>query len=440
MSAAAAIARRAAAVLRAAIDAQRATWARLSPVERATTVMLGVMIAGGVVLRIQGIGWPGFFTFDEQHFVPNGRRYLLGEPDDNDHPPLGKLFIAVGILMAGDNPVGWRIASLIFGLQSIVIAYWLGRELFLDRRAGWMAAAFVAADGFFLAYSRTALLDGALTCLVLWSLLAAATAASARGVAACAVLVGLAASVKWSGALVIIPCAAILLGQRRVSRRSVLLLAAAPLVHVGLWLATFPLTGRPFDLRVLGGHMAYLFKRHLQLGALHNELASPWYAWPVLFHPIVVKLSDYGLKRVYASSAGNPLLFMAATAAVAAVLVGAVRGAVSRRARARMLAVVTRYEARAAVGLALGWLALIAPWTVARGTYVFMYHYFPSYGCGLVLLGGMAAWAERRSPRAVMLFVAVALALAIYFAPVWGEIPLREAVANRRLVFIPWRP
>ena len=38
---------------------------------------------------------------------------------------MAKLLIAGGILMAGDNPLGWRIASVVFGAAGAVIVYFL---------------------------------------------------------------------------------------------------------------------------------------------------------------------------------------------------------------------------------------------------------------------------------------------------------------------------
>ena len=336
-----------AAVLANAVEQWRRSWHALSRVERATTVVLSIMIVAGVVLRVRDIAFPPRFTFDEHHFVPNARRYLLGEADDNDHPPLGKLLIAVGLLMFGDNPTGWRAASLIFGLQSLVVAAALARALFANRRAGWFAAAFFAGDGFFLAYSRTALLDGGLTCLVLWSLLAAVTARTWRGVLACALLVGLAASVKWSGGMAVVPAVVAILVLRRAPRWSLLLFAAAPILHVALWLGTFPLSGRPADPRALLTLLHELLRRHIEIGRLQNPLASPWYTWPVLYHPIVVKLADHGTGRRYASSVGNPLLFFSSTIAILATLLAGVvasreRGGPICRSRARRWSCVPR--------------------------------------------------------------------------------------------------
>lgn len=430
-------------VLATAVDEGRHWWNALSRAQRATTVILSTMIAAGVVLRARGIAFPPRFTFDEQHFVPNARRYLLGEVDDNDHPPLGKLLIAVGILLFGDNPTGWRAASLIFGLQSLIIAAALARALFENRRAGWFAAAFFAGDGFFLAYSRTALLDGGLTCLVLWSLLAGVTAQSWKGVLASALLVGLAASVKWSGGMAVVPAVAAVLILRRAPRWSVLLFAAAPILHLGLWLATFPLSGRSADPRALFILMRELLRRHIEIGHSQNPLASPWYTWPILYHPIVVKLADHGLGRRYASSVGHPLLFLSSTLIVLAALqAGVVAFVRARKARLRVSTILPFLPPvmRAALLLTIGWLALLAPWIVGRGSYTFMYHYLPSYGFALTLVAGAAAHLEQRFPRAMLLYVGAALAIGIFFAPVWAELPLAESVANHRLMFVPWQP
>ncbi len=417
------------------MNAWRKGWAELPPAARATSVIMALMIAGGVILRIQDIGFPPRFTFDEQHFVPNARSYLLGAADENDHPPLGKLFIAIGILLFGDGPVGWRAASLILGLQSLVIAYWLARELFDDHRAGCLAAAFLAADGFFVSYSRTALLDGGLGCLVLFTLLAAVTAQTWRGVLVSAVLVGLSASIKWSGGLVVMPAALAVFMRGRARRWSIVLFAVAPLVHLGLWLGAFALTGRPVSLRGLWILMVDLFRRHHGMAKATNPLASPWYSWPVLYHPIVVKLADYGFKKRYASSAGNPLLFFSVTASVAAAVGSGLWRGIRRHTRT-----ATRETMQPVALLAVAWLALLAPWTVGRGGYVFMYHYLPSYAFGLVLLAGLLARLERHRPLLVAAFVGLALALAIFFAPVWGEFPLTDSAAYRRLIPVPWRP
>ncbi|MFZ5889956.1 MAG: phospholipid carrier-dependent glycosyltransferase [Myxococcota bacterium] len=408
-----------------------------------TSSLLLIMILGGVILRVQHLGDPQLFTFDEELFVKNAHNYLLGLPDANDHPPLGKLALASGMLAFGYNTLGFRFASLCFGIQNLFLAYWVARCLFRNARAGWFAAAFLAADGFFIAYSRVALLDGLLTLLVLASVLAALTARSSLGVAVCALLVGLATSVKWSGAFAVFPVVAILWLERRVARAALLLFVLTPLVHAVLWLLALRITGKPHDVPALLGTMKQLFLHHVELGKRHNDLASPWYSWLWLYHPIVVKWWLHGATHHYASSAGNPVLwFPASVLAVFVPLAALLRWALplERWLRRELALVIKAIPLRAELLSVLAWFALLSPWIVGRGKYTFMYHYLPSYAFALILLAGFMSRLERLQPQRVQVFASIALGMFIYFAPVWGEFAISEQAANLRLIFPSWRP
>ena len=49
-------------------------------------------------------------VFDEIYHARTAYEHILGmKPYENSHPPLGKLFISLGILAFGMNPFGWRI-------------------------------------------------------------------------------------------------------------------------------------------------------------------------------------------------------------------------------------------------------------------------------------------------------------------------------------------
>jgi len=123
----------------------------------------------------------------------------------------------------------------------------IARSLFEDRRAGWLAAAFMAVDGFYLCYSRAALPDIILACTVLWCMLAAVSARGWAGVLACAVLVGLAASIKWVGLLVGLPACFAILILRRAPWYSLAAFAVVPLVHVAVWMLGLWMIGQAHD-------------------------------------------------------------------------------------------------------------------------------------------------------------------------------------------------
>jgi predicted membrane-bound dolichyl-phosphate-mannose-protein mannosyltransferase len=62
--------------------------------------------------------------FDEKSYVPAAKSYLTrGGLLNAEHPPLGKWLIAAGISIFGNNAVGWRIPSVVFGIASIFIFY-----------------------------------------------------------------------------------------------------------------------------------------------------------------------------------------------------------------------------------------------------------------------------------------------------------------------------
>lgn len=119
-----------------------------------------VLLICGAALRFVRLSFPHQLMFDELHFVENARNYLDGKPDWNDHPPLGKLILAASIRLFGDTSFAWRLPLLATGLLIIVMVGVGVARLFKDVRTGVLAASLIAADGFFISYSRAGLLDG----------------------------------------------------------------------------------------------------------------------------------------------------------------------------------------------------------------------------------------------------------------------------------------
>jgi hypothetical protein len=147
---------------------------------RTPLVLLGLVAVCGLGLRVYAIDKPAEtapgqgFIFDERYYV-NAARVIAGVPmnisdqyaaqapagaDPNgEHPQLAKGMIALGIRVLGDNPVGWRITPVLFGVASILLLYWLVR---CAGGSAWMAlgaAAVAAVENLWLVSSRIAVLD-----------------------------------------------------------------------------------------------------------------------------------------------------------------------------------------------------------------------------------------------------------------------------------------
>ena len=99
------------------------------------------------------------FVFDESYYVKAARKMLIGEPANDEHPPLSKAFIMLGITLFGDKPLGWRIFPIIASSISIVLVY--GITLITCRKKSYsvVAAMLFATDIMAFNIGQIAMLD-----------------------------------------------------------------------------------------------------------------------------------------------------------------------------------------------------------------------------------------------------------------------------------------
>ena len=147
--------------------------------------------------------------FDEAYYV-NAARVLLGQTlqagahyagaplhlDPNqEHPPLGKVLMALSILVFGDNGVGWRVPSVIAGMIALGALYLVVRAAGESRWLGVLAVTFFAFDNLSLVHGRIGTLD----VMVLAPLLLGSWMALRRRWVVAGALMGLGTLVKLTG-------------------------------------------------------------------------------------------------------------------------------------------------------------------------------------------------------------------------------------------------
>ncbi len=117
-------------------------------------------------------------VFDEQGIVPYSPTYMEGtyfdeiyhartayehlhriEPYESTHPPLGKIFISLGIYLFGMNPFGWRIVGTLFGVAMIPVLYSFAKRLFGRTEYAFIAAFLFTFDFMHFAQTRIATID-----------------------------------------------------------------------------------------------------------------------------------------------------------------------------------------------------------------------------------------------------------------------------------------
>src|SRR5215469_15742001 len=132
----------------------------------------------GLAFLLIGIGRPSFLYYDEPYFVPEARAFIQGVPNPHPacpplaKPPLGKLIMAVGMKLAGDNPFGWRIAGAVCGSLTLAAIYLWSFFLLGDSRLACVAATLALFNNFWYVMSRVAMMDAFLLVFLMWSLVA----------------------------------------------------------------------------------------------------------------------------------------------------------------------------------------------------------------------------------------------------------------------------
>lgn len=72
--------------------------------------------------------------FDEVFYPRTALDFIYRiNPFERTHPPLGKYFVMVGMLIFGINPFGWRIIGTLFGIAMIPLMYLFGLKIFKKR-------------------------------------------------------------------------------------------------------------------------------------------------------------------------------------------------------------------------------------------------------------------------------------------------------------------
>src|SRR5690349_14076866 len=105
-----------------------------------TALAIGLI---GLFVLLFGIHRPSGIIFDEWWYVPAAKAILSGNLQNMDpgEPPMGKLLIAVGIKMAGDNSTGWRVSGGVCGALALVAVFLWTQALFAEYRISIYAAA-----------------------------------------------------------------------------------------------------------------------------------------------------------------------------------------------------------------------------------------------------------------------------------------------------------
>ena len=410
--------------------------------------------------------------FDEIYHGRTAYEFLHGLTSyENTHPPMGKIFIALGVAVFGMNPFGWRIMGTLFGIAMVPPAYLFARKLSKNTLTAAFACVLFAFDFMHFTQTRIATIDVYITFFVIlmyyfmyqYSTLSFYDTSLKRTLlplGACGFCMGMGIACKWTGVYAGCGLAVIFfsvlykryreyvyagtdpagstngISHRYIrthfipyARRTVLFclvfFVAVPAVIYLLSYIPF----RDYSDRELFGRLLYnqetMFGYHSSLNSTH-DFASAWYEWPLLKRPIwyysrvITRTADGGLREGI-SAFGNPAVWWAGIPA-----------------SFYMVYLGLKKKDKTAAFLLTGYMAQYLPWFfVTRIT--FIYHYFPSVVfVVLMIMYSFCQWKKSLArTAAIVLYAAVVLELFLLFYPVLAGAPVEAAFVEKYLRWFP---
>ncbi len=117
----------------------------------------------GLIFFGYRLNLPNQIYYDEFHYIPAAVQFVhpegMTKAINLEHPPLAKLIIATGIYFFGNNPIGWRIMSVLFGALLLVVLYNWGLDLFKSKKWALCLVLLTMCNQVLFVQSRIAMLD-----------------------------------------------------------------------------------------------------------------------------------------------------------------------------------------------------------------------------------------------------------------------------------------
>lgn len=118
---------------------------------------LAIILVLAALFRFWGTFELTQYLEEEALHVPNAVSLMQYGTTDKlnwQHPQLGGLIISGTIRLFGNNPYGWRISNVLFGIASVLLIYLIGARLYPQSAVPLLAASLLALDPFHAYLSR----------------------------------------------------------------------------------------------------------------------------------------------------------------------------------------------------------------------------------------------------------------------------------------------
>lgn len=398
--------------------------------------------------------------FDEIYHGRTAYEFIeLMEPYEWTHPPLGKVFLAIGVKLFDMTPYGWRFMAGVFGTLMVPLFYAVAHGMFRRTRYAVVATSLLVLEGFHLVHSRSSNIDiiGVTFTITMFYAMYRYGETAWRGgsfkrglvwLALGGVFFGAAAAVKWNylyggAGLALLLLFALIRrwrearaeGQRGFASKLILTLMACVVLYIAVPVGIYAASYVPFFKATKaedGVNFDDLWQQQKSIYNYHkgvkeeHPFASKWYTWPLMLRPVWY----YGGKDLEPGTAqsiaamGNPAIWWGGLAAMVAAWAIAVVSWLKGWLRRKDHIVLT---------LTVAYLSFYVPWMVAPRSITFLYHYFPMVPLLILFLVWMFRWLEERLRIGRWITyggMAVTAFLFLWFYPVYTGITIDRGWMN----------
>jgi len=285
------------------------------------TIIIIILVVITFISRFWRLESPNSPVFDEVYYPKWASEFLQGATPYDVHPPLVKLFIALGEKIFSNTIWSTRFFSALLGSLIVFLTYLLANKLFKNKIISVIAAILVAFDGLFFVLSRTAIMEIYVTFFLVLSILSFLIFLEAKKnqilwLFLTGLSLGMAISCKWTNFAVwgfIIFW--IILYWKDISKKFIgnflfyfiCFIMIVPVIVYSSSLVVWYHGVHNFIKDIIPWHKN-AFNFHKGLTSPH-PYSSEWWSWPLLIRPVwfyFQKVDDlvYGIIAV-----GNPFIW-----------------------------------------------------------------------------------------------------------------------------------
>lgn len=327
--------------------------------------------------------------FDEVYHVRNANEIANGEyMYASVHPLLGTCFIALGIKIFGDNPLGWRLPGAFFGIMMVPIFYLILKELFKDKKWALFGTLLMDIEFMHLTTSRIATLEPFSVFFILLMYLFMIKYLNAKeykkkifNLFICGIFMGLGISTKWTACYSAVGLAILLFTHLFVEYKEnknikeiiytllwcILFFVIIPTIIYFLAYIPCNITRDGYSIKNVINQIVYMYNYHVNLKATH-PYQSEWWQWLLDLRPIwyYVGTDENGIYHTI-SCFTNPIITWFGLLAIIYTIYDLIR-----------------HKNKVAYIIVVGYLSALLPWVSFVKRCVFAYHFYPT-SCFMLL-------------------------------------------------------